>query len=269
MGQPAAGVTPAAALDRFFERLLSPAPGDRHVHRRPRVRPRAAGLVAGGPGRRGRRDARAARASSTRPDAWPTIACARFPDEVDLALADGFLEIQIAEHEGPHFYRSNPALWTGEAIFSIVSLVTRDFAPIDERLTAAVVAHARRSRAFLASAHTTLGEAPDAWTAQGAAECEAAEILFGRSLPAWIPAQRRLRGGGACRSGRCATARAAFTAFARLARRHAAARRTPTAMCAGTPSSICCCAAGTGAHAVRVDAARRSARGARRGARPL
>ena len=50
----------------------------------------------------------------------------RFPDQVDLALADGFLEIQIAEHEGAHFYTSNPALWTGEAIFSVLSLVTRD-----------------------------------------------------------------------------------------------------------------------------------------------
>src|SRR5262245_46797779 len=49
---------------------------------------------------------------------------ARFPDEVDLALADGYLEIQIAEHEDRHFYRCNPALWTGEAIFGVLSLVT-------------------------------------------------------------------------------------------------------------------------------------------------
>ena len=49
---------------------------------------------------------------------------------MDLALADGFLEIQIAEHEGAHFYRGNPALWTGEAIFSVIALVTRDFAPL-------------------------------------------------------------------------------------------------------------------------------------------
>ena len=30
--------------------------------------------------------------------------------QVDLALADAFLEIQIAEHESRHFYRGNPAL---------------------------------------------------------------------------------------------------------------------------------------------------------------
>ena len=34
----------------------------------------------------------------------------RFPDEVDLALADGFLEIQLAEHESGHFLHHNPAL---------------------------------------------------------------------------------------------------------------------------------------------------------------
>ena len=51
--------------------------------------------------------------------------CGVFPDEVDLALADGFLEIQIAEHESGHFLQQNPALWTGEAIFGVIALVTR------------------------------------------------------------------------------------------------------------------------------------------------
>ena len=37
-----------------------------------------------------------------------------FPGEVDLALADAFLEIQIAEHEGGHFYRGNPSLWSAK-----------------------------------------------------------------------------------------------------------------------------------------------------------
>ena len=55
-----------------------------------------------------------------------------FPGEVDLALADAFLEIQIAEHEGGHFYRGNPSLWTGEAIFSVIGLVTRSFAPLPD-----------------------------------------------------------------------------------------------------------------------------------------
>ena len=58
----------------------------------------------------------------------------RFPEDVDLALADAFLEIQIAEHESGHFLHRNPSLWTGEAIFSVIALVTREFAPLSVRL---------------------------------------------------------------------------------------------------------------------------------------
>ena len=50
-----------------------------------------------------------------------------FPTEVDLALADGALEIALAEHESQHFVHANPSLWTGEAIFGVLSLLTRDF----------------------------------------------------------------------------------------------------------------------------------------------
>jgi hypothetical protein len=107
-----------------------------------------------------------------------------FADEVDLALADGFLEIQIAEHEGPHFYRSNPALWTGEAIFSVIALVTRDFAPVTERLESAA-ARLRAIPAFLDQARQTLTRAPEAWRDKALKECDAAAVLFGRSLPEW------------------------------------------------------------------------------------
>ena len=67
------------------------------------------------------------------PDADVTV----FPLHVDLALADGALEIALAEHESGHFVHANPSLWTGEAIFGVLSLVTRDFAPLGERLRAA------------------------------------------------------------------------------------------------------------------------------------
>lgn len=110
----------------------------------------------------------------------------RFPEEVDLALADACLEIQIAEHQGPHFYRRNPALWTGEAIFGIVSLVTRPFAPLDERLDAAA-SRARQIPAFLDAARRTLDGCPAAWRERALNECEAAEILFASSLPRWLP----------------------------------------------------------------------------------
>jgi hypothetical protein len=134
---------------------------------------------------------------------------ADFPDEVDLALADGFLEIQIAEHERLHFYRSNPALWTGEAIFSIVALVTRDFAPLAARASAACDRMALLP-AFLGDARRTLIGAPGEWRARASRECGAAETLFGRTLPAWFDCQGLTH---ARSSEACAVARDAFRAF--------------------------------------------------------
>src|SRR5262249_50721385 len=52
----------------------------------------------------------------------------------DRELAIAFLDIQIAELESPHFQRGNPSLAAGEAIFSVVSLMTRAFAPTAQRV---------------------------------------------------------------------------------------------------------------------------------------
>ena len=60
-----------------------------------------------------------------------------FPLQVDLALADGALEIALAEHHSGHFVHANPSMWTGEAIFGVISLITRDFAPLSVRLRSA------------------------------------------------------------------------------------------------------------------------------------
>jgi hypothetical protein len=56
------------------------------------------------------------------------------PDLLDAELARGFLEIQRAENASLHGPKGNPALWTGEAVFSIIALLIRDFAPLEERL---------------------------------------------------------------------------------------------------------------------------------------
>jgi hypothetical protein len=150
-----------------------------------------------------------------------------FPAEVDLALADGFLEIQIAEHEGRHFYRRNPALWTGEAIFSVVGLVTRPFAPIAIRLEAAAERMAAMPR-FLHDAPRVLHDSPREWCEKALRECEAAEILFGRSLPAWLPASGASPGGAAAAARACDVALAAFREFGGWLRRAAAAaERSP------------------------------------------
>jgi peptide/nickel transport system substrate-binding protein len=107
-----------------------------------------------------------------------------FPDDVDLALADGFLEIQIVEHESGGFYRGNAALWTGEAIFGVLSLVTRDFAPIAERLDAAT-ARLEAMPGFLRDARDVIESRNPDWDARARRECAAAVTLLGESLPAW------------------------------------------------------------------------------------
>ena len=56
---------------------------------------------------------------------------------LDAELARAFLEIQPAENAGAHGVRGNPSLWTGEAVFALISLMIRDFAPLVERIAAA------------------------------------------------------------------------------------------------------------------------------------
>ncbi len=108
---------------------------------------------------------------------------------IDAGLARDFLEIQLAENASGHGVRGNPSLWTGEAIFSVVSLMIRDFAPRAERIENAV---ARLSAIpdFLRDARATLGDRPipDAWTAKAVRECEGGGILFTRGIDAWIAA---------------------------------------------------------------------------------
>lgn len=123
--------------------------------------------------------------------AHPTPESARdYRDDVELLdaeLARAFLEIQLAESDSTHGVRSNPALWTGEAVFSVVSLMIREFAPLDDRLRAAT-ARLEMIPAFLAQASETMGDraVPAAWTTRALRECEGATILLTRGVDAWL-----------------------------------------------------------------------------------
>ena len=212
MGNPAAVLTPKAALDRFFESYYRLRPVTATFtgihdfdHRLPDWSPHGLG-EAWDAMRGGRDDLRAAGRVDDE-------LVRQFPDQVDLALADGFLEIQMAEIEGAHFYTSNPALWTGEAIFSVLSLVTREGPPIDRRIAAAG-ARLQAIPAFLADAPATMIEAPHSWKARALRECEAADILFNRSLPAWFAGCGASATGVANAVAAAAAARDAFRWFA-------------------------------------------------------
>lgn len=183
------GASPAAvaALDRFFDAFYRRRPVAATftgLHAHDGVLPdwSARGLADAAVEMRQLRDA-VAEAGCV-----PDRNVVRFPGQVDLALADACLEIALAEHESGHFVHRNASLWTGEAIFGVLSLVTREFAPLPERLAAAE----RRLRAipaFLQGARAVLGPAPKEWTLRATRECEVAARLFGVTLPAWADAE--------------------------------------------------------------------------------
>ena len=158
---------------------------------------------------------RALRRVLTDAGAGASAAATRFPEGVDLALADAFLEIQIAEHESGHFTHRNPALWTGEAIFSVISLLISEFAPLASRLESSR-ARMLAIPGFLADARRVLRAGPPAWRARARRESGAAARLFAEDLPRWLERMPdRVHASIANElSAACGAAAAAFDGFA-------------------------------------------------------
>jgi hypothetical protein len=116
-----------------------------------------------------------------------------FPDLVDLELADAYLDIQMAELEGRHFQRTNPALFTGEAIFGLLAFMLRDSVSIEQRLAAATARMDRIPR-FLTQARRTLEDeaVPAHWLERALRECQGAAILFSDGTDRWLKALSEL-----------------------------------------------------------------------------
>ena len=94
-------------------------------------------------------------------------------EALDRKLAEGFLEIQQWEYSSQHFHRGNPSLYTGEAIFGILSLFLTSFAPLDQRVASAI-ARMEAIPAFLAQGKANIRRAPAAWTDRAIRECTGA-----------------------------------------------------------------------------------------------
>ena len=62
----------------------------------------------------------------------------------DGQIARGYLELQIMEDALPQFHRGNPAVYTSEGVFSILSLFLRDAEPFADRVEAAISPSWRR-----------------------------------------------------------------------------------------------------------------------------
>ena len=108
---------------------------------------------------------------------------------LDKRLASGFLEIQEWEYTSDTFWRGNPALATGEAVFSIISLFLRRFAPLDQRVDAAI----QRLEALptlLEQARGSVRSASPAWSERARHECDGTLALLDGGIDQLIAEER-------------------------------------------------------------------------------
>ena len=115
----------------------------------------------------------------------------RDQEQLDLALAETNLVVRIAEMESGHFRELNPALWTGEAIFGVVSLMIRNFAPATMRLVSITQRLAAVPKFLDALPEAITRPIPERWRDRAVRECSSAIELFDSGLDAWIEQQRR------------------------------------------------------------------------------
>jgi len=108
---------------------------------------------------------------------WLDLAGASVTEEVDLELAKGALRLERWELESGHQVRANPAYYTGEAVFGIIGLFLTEFAPLKERIDAAV-ARLVAIPVFLQQARGNLFGMPGPWIDRALRECRGASALL-------------------------------------------------------------------------------------------
>jgi len=137
------------------------------------------------------------------------------PQLLDADLARSFLETQLVESASGHGVRRNPSLWTGEAIFSVIGLMSRSFASLDERMENAA-ARLGALPAFLQNAMTTLSDenVPRPWADRAIREITGADVLLTRGIEAWLTSDVHTQGAEARLRIAATEARQAFTTFA-------------------------------------------------------
>ncbi|HEX2981817.1 MAG TPA: DUF885 family protein, partial [Anaerolineaceae bacterium] len=97
-------------------------------------------------------------------------------ETLDRKLAAGYLRIQLWEFQSQHFHRGNPCLYTGEAVFSVISLFLTDYAPVAGRVAAAID-RMDAIPVLLAQGQANLHEAPAAWIDLAVDECAGARAF--------------------------------------------------------------------------------------------
>jgi uncharacterized protein (DUF885 family) len=102
-------------------------------------------------------------------------------EDLDRKLAGGYLQTQLWEFDSQHFQRGNPCLYTGEAVFSVISLFLTDYAPVGERVAAAID-RMNGIPVLLAQGQANLRQAPKAWVEQAIEECVGALAFFNQGI---------------------------------------------------------------------------------------
>ena len=194
-------------------------------------------------------------------------------EALDRRLAEGFLEIQLWEYSSTHFHRGNPSLYIGEAVFGVMALFLRPFAPLVQRVESAI-ARLTALPALLQQGRDNVRQTPLAWTERAIRECTGTLVFLRDGVDILIAgeniADRRLRAAAAT----AATAVAAYQryletelrahptdgyacgeeAFALLLRQGHALDRDAGSIAAYAEEQMSACAAYLEAHAADVGA---------------
>ncbi len=105
---------------------------------------------------------------------------------LDAELARANVDVRMLETLSRFFHDKNPALWSGEAIFSVVSLLLRPTAPI-EQCVARVVTRLNAIPQFLSDLPLALSEpTPPMWTERAVRECRVFAVFLRGDLQQWL-----------------------------------------------------------------------------------
>ena len=96
---------------------------------------------------------------------------------IDLQLASNFLTTQIEELGSKHFHRGNPAVYSSEAIFGLISLCLREFAPKPDRMNS-MTERMKQIPDLLGTGESNIRSAPKEWANEAIRQCDGAIIFL-------------------------------------------------------------------------------------------
>lgn len=107
---------------------------------------------------------------------------------LDAELARASLDVRQLEFESKFFHDKNPALWTGEALFGVLSLMLRPPSPVEDAF-ASIAMRLHDMPRFLGDMPEALTEPmPPQWVARALRECTVGADLFRTKLGLWLDA---------------------------------------------------------------------------------